>query len=524
MKTRALALFLCLLVLFSACLTGCGEKDEDKTLEASSSRTPTTLVMWVVTDEATTPEAEEAVEKAFNSYTKSNFTTAVDLVFFTEEEYLAALPEMYKQVYNYKSGQPVVTTAASEVETTAPVTTAETVVNDYGVPELKYPEPAEAQLDILLLIGPDMYYQYANTGMLKSMSTTLIDVSKKLNDYIYPSFFDAAKISSGTWAIPNNHAIGEYTYLLVNRELAEKYYIDLDEIHSVEDCLPFLADVAAHENTAPVLAPYACPNLKYWGNDSFSVLASDMTAEDISPKNIFTLDAYTTYLRTTAFFEEKGYYAADADTLDFGIGVVTGKASDLAKYGDRYEVKVLAQPVADEKQLLSSTFGICCYTDYFDRAMEVITALNTVSELRNILQYGVADVTYSLDEKGNLDSLFGNYVMNPNYTGNELIGYYPIGETGADRDAAKQQNLDSLKSPYLPLMIKWHDVDQTILDNLNAYSALVKEEVDACHGTAATASLIQRLRTEVDEADAFVAATNPDNKNSVTAVYASAIH
>ncbi len=527
MKNRVIALLLALLTLLSVCLVGCGGEEEDpNNIEATSSREPITLSMWVITDESTTEEAKDAVEAAFDSYTKSNFTTSVDLVFLTEDEYVNALSDYYKELGKYRSSIAATTTTApvtEEGETEGESekveeTTAETFVNQYGVQEIKYPEPAEYQLDIVLLLGDEMYYKYANSGMLKSMSTTLLDVSKKLSDYIYPTFLDAAKLSSGTWAIPNNHAIGEYTYLLINRELAAKYYIDTDDISSVEDCLPFLADVYSKENIPAVKAPYECPNIKFWSADgSFSVLASEYTT-DIQPKNIFEIESYVSYLETTALFEDKGYYAADPNTDTFGIGVVKGSAADAEKYEENYVVKVLEYPLAESDDLLAASFGVCAYSEYFDRAMEVIVALNTSEELRDILQYGVQDVTYKIDEYGQL-SLLGNYSMNLLYTGNAFVAHNAPGVSDEDIAAQKKQNLDSVKSPYLSLAEK-NNIDVELYTALDEYSAEVAKTLEACNSKAAMTAAIADLTAEVAENEAFIAATDPENANSVVSVIA----
>ncbi len=527
MKNRVIALLLALITLLSVCLVGCGEEELDPdNIEATSSREPITLSMWVVTDETTTEEAMDAVEAAFDAYTKSNFTTSVDLVFVTVDEYKNALSDYYKELGNYRSSIAATTTTApvtEEGETEdesekVEETTAETFVNQYGVQEIKYPDPDEYQLDILLLLGEEMYYQYANSGMLRSMSTTLLDVSKKLYDYIYPTFLDAAKISSGTWAVPNNHVIGEYTYLLINRDLAEKYYIDTDDISTVEDCLPFLSDVHAKEDIPAVKAPYECPNIKFWSADgSFSVLASEYTT-DIQPKNVFEIDSYVSYLETTALFESKGYYAADPNTDTFGIGVVKGSAADAEKYAENYVVKVLEYPLAEADDLLAASFGISAYSKNFDRAMEVIVAINTSEELRNILQYGVQDVTYKFDDNGQI-LLLGNYSMNMLYTGNAFVAYNAPGVTDEDIAAQKKQNLDSVKSPYLSLSEK-SNIDVELYTALDEYSAEVAKTLESCNSKSAMTAAIEKLTGEVAENEAFVAATDAENANSVVSVIA----
>lgn len=528
MKKRITALLLCLLMLLSVCLTSCGEEDDDvDSIEATSSREPVTLSMWVVTGENTTEEAMLAVEEAFSAYTKSNFTTAVELVFVTEDEYETALADYYKAIKEYRASVPAVTetTTVSDdaAETTAEMETeAETFVNQYGVPEIKYPETEEYQIDIVLLLGSDMYYEYANGGKLQSMSSSLIDVSKKLKDYIYPYFFDAAKVSSGTMAIPNNHAVGEYTYLLVNRELAAKYYIDVEDISTVKDCMPLLEDIARNEKTAPIKSPFECPNIKYWSADgSFSVLASDYTV-DAQPKNIFEIDSYVEYLELTSYFKSQGYYAENPDTDDFGIAVIKGTAADVEKYGDKYEIKVIGYPFAESDDLLEASFGVSSYSKYFERAMEVIVALNTSSELRNILQYGVADVTYTLGTNDTVESLKGNYEMNLRYTGNEFVALKMPGVTDDDVAAQKKQNLESVESPYLALDASGA-IDVELYTALDKFSAEIEKMIDERVKVNAFSDTIEMLREKVESNEAFIAATDLENPASVSSACASKV-
>ena len=85
MKIRLISLVLCVLMISSAILVGCSSKDDEFDInpEETAPRTPVSLNFWIITDKKTTPDAQTAVEKAFNDIVKSRFTTYVDLVFLT---------------------------------------------------------------------------------------------------------------------------------------------------------------------------------------------------------------------------------------------------------------------------------------------------------------------------------------------------------------------------------------------------------------------------------------------------------
>ena len=78
--------------------------------------------------------------------------------------------------------------------------------------------------------------------------------------------------------------------------------------------------------------------------------------------------------------------------------------------------------------------------------MEIIKELTCRSELRNVLQYGVEDVHYRLDDDGVLHRLNHDYMMNIRYTGNVLMAHPEEGMRADVWNNAILQNRESLVS------------------------------------------------------------------------------
>ena len=76
----------------------------------------------------------------------------------------------------------------------------------------------------------------------EQLDTELSGTSKKLKTYIYPTFLTLAN-QKGTYAIPNNHPVGEYEYLLVNKELVEQYDYDIADLNTLIKCEGFIEDI-----------------------------------------------------------------------------------------------------------------------------------------------------------------------------------------------------------------------------------------------------------------------------------------
>ena len=130
-----------------------------------------------------------------------------------------------------------------EEDEDATETEEETEINEYGIAEIKYPEPKENQVDIFYLSGYDKYMEYYNDEWLSLLGEELSTSSKKLNDYISTSLLNGVQIEGGVYAIPNNVPIGQYTYMMIDKTLFDMYYQKIDKVGSVLDLSTFLNDV-----------------------------------------------------------------------------------------------------------------------------------------------------------------------------------------------------------------------------------------------------------------------------------------
>lgn len=559
MKKKLLCLFLCLAMLLTFCatLSSCSNKNtegEDSETKDNSERLTMTLSMFVVTENkvnytdaelsamSATDRAKAeavmasyaAVTDAINKLTKSKYKTQLDIHYLTEDEYYDAVEgrlrateedaalaeeaakvlkkylkeqknagntdteqlqsqfyELYPQYAKYQ-----VTTVEEGAETET--TTEATVLNELGVSELKYPDPTENAVDILWLGGYDRYKQYAENEWLSQLDEELSSSSKKLKDFIYPEFLSSAKsLTSGTYGIPNNVIIGEYTYLLLDKELLTKYYYDTTKITSLADIADFMADIVTFEkDVVPFKGTADIYNVHYWSIDTetyevdpskFSVIGNVYTntatlGTNLAFRSLFTQDNYTSQLLTLKLFEENGYFVENAKDSDrFAATIVKGGA-DLAEiYGEDYVMVPMETPHADEATLFGSMFAVGGYTSNVSRCMEIITFLNTNADFRNLLQYGIAGVNYQVNENGTITRLNRNYMMDLNKTGNIFIAYPEEGMSAKAWEYGTQQNLDANVYPTVGFHFNPEEpIDTNLIKQMEEITADVQTRLDAC--------------------------------------------
>lgn len=519
MNKRIISLILAFLMLSTFLFTGCDalmggeETDLEEGIKDEASNSAMTLSMFVVCEKEVSEETARLVENAFNNITKANFKTQVKLHFATYDNYYQMIEERVQSNEEYAElekeaasalkaarkaakAEGVVTDDAwfdafyeqhpdyaqfrETEELTGEDTTAEQtelvtiagIDNSYTLSQVKYPDEKPAQIDILWIDSYDRYLDFIAREMIERLDPELSGASKKLNEYINNELLLWAKWpTSGTYGIPNNVIIGEYTYLLVNKELAKKYSYNPEELNTLAKCSDFLADVAAYEpGVAPILGDIYTTGTYYWSidtatgkinSDKFNLLASTMTNRTHDPSidtnltlgcmNVFKNVEFVDQLKCIQSYKDAGYVVAESQNpANYAVRMIKGGADLATIYGEDYSLNVLEYPRAGYEEVFNNMFAVSTYTRSLARSMQIITYLNTNSDLRNILQYGVEGVHYKIDdETGKLVRLNQDYMMNIESTGNVFMAYPEEGMPVDAWDWGKKQNLDV--KPYLSM-------------------------------------------------------------------------
>lgn len=581
-----MSLVLCVLMLLSVFLTSC----KDEGTEVSASDSAKTLTMLVITetqviytdDEYEALSAEEkatvdavreqyaAVEEAINKITKSKYKTQLKMYYYTEEQYYDVLEQKLENLEEYTTNATTAKKYYTNFKRTekyagntdevlvyekfcqtypdmamyidAPVVVdeeAETEKTD----EIKYPEVSEDQVDILFIGSYEQYMDYIDRAWLTKLDTLLnSNVAKKLSSYVYPAFMAAAKTEKGYFAVPNNTLVGEYTVLLINKEMCDKYS-DINQLTSLSDALPLVKDVAKYEtNIDPVWCDsyLGYTNTHFWSmnyqkvdyvddagvskstyeyeidSSAFSVLGSVYSKDYEALTADKSYFAFNNLLNDTNFrnqmvalktIELEGYVGAEGSTNDFAVGVFKGSGRDLEAFEENYYIVTLENPVATEEDLFGSMFALSSFTSSDNRnaAMEIITLINTDEDFRNLLQYGIKGTNYEVNDDGCAERLPDNlYMMDVYKTGNMFVAY-PDADRGMDQktwDYAKSQDLDVKSNPTLSFTVTWEDSpSRDCIDIVNKASAEFLADAENCKTVAEFETLIARYVSRIEAGD-----------------------
>ena len=447
----------------------------DKITEEASENTKT-LSMWVVTESALDAGVKKAVNDAVNDITTSKFNTYLFINFLTEDEYYAKVEGEIRAYEDSKS------TLAPATEAVAgdPI-----IVGDNQFAK-HYPALRAHQVDIIYISGEDMYAEYVENGWLSSLDSELSASAKKIKEHLSATLLEAAKIDKGIYAIPNNKALGEYTYMLLDKKLMDDTFIAgsynqgkingffNEYIFNYLDTVRYMNETNAEgeEDILPIDASYEyCLDLlaHYWSidpetyeaqNNQFSILGYRYTDPTTLSKGKTTL-SFDSLFADEVFcenFVKLNEYKMDGNYFGKGdraaIRFVTGDYSDYERYQAEYYPVIVKYPTIDADDVFESMFGICSYSVDLSASMQILTYLNTNADFRNLLQYGVEGEHYKLSEGGKVERIEGEdnkplYDMDVYKTGNAFVAYP---DPSLDEDVweiAKKQNREVLIDPLL---------------------------------------------------------------------------
>lgn len=316
-----------------------------------------TLNLYIICDPATTGNALDTVRERIKTYTSDNYGTTLNVIYCSDENYAAKITEK---------------TAAGATD----------------------------HADIFLINSESMFNSLYAAGRLADITTYLNGTAYgTLNSEITDSLIDASAVlvdgKSANYCVPNNHVVGQYKYLVIDKEIARKYYYS-DE----------------------VLKTYT--SIEALQNDENANLWKDLVDDEIDPSQ------YIYYEDERVMYEDKAVIEADGNICNISV-----------------------YPTATKADVYSSAFAISANSVSVERSMEMIYAINKDTDLCNYLQYGILGTNYLQNEDDSIVRVkdgVNDYIMNPLYTGNIFKMLYCEELEWLPEDAANgtNQNRESI--------------------------------------------------------------------------------
>ena len=547
MKLKLSCLLLsALMIMF--CFASCAEKDKADVMNKigqEASEGAVTLSMYLMSEAPVSDEQELAMETAVNAITEKEFKVHLDLKYFTADEYYNVLEADLKKMTEFYSGEGIGKKEENPVYT-----------DENGLPVTYYPPIEEFDVDIFYFGGYDKYVKYSEAGYLKDISTEVDGSAKALKAVINTNLLNQVKALNGKYdMIPTNRAIGEYTYLLLNKKVLQETQYAASDITSLvdEDCqdLLSLVDDIFGDEYVP-LKSYTNEldliDVEYFGVDANGMMTDDFSLIAGTYDNSWAYGAAGSYpemshllntkdcgrlsaqeqIKVLKGYEFNGYLGDEADAdKPFAVGYIKGGAEVVEKYGDDYEIVPVQMPKLETADVYEHVMAISEKTNSVKQSAEIITHLNTNEEFRNLILYGIEKENYIwvdaigedgnpvIDEDGNVYKVVSRitddpeklYVMDKNKTGNVIYAYPAVGENPLASDNALAQNQDLQLdytlgfNLYNASFAKLGDLDLTALKAVTVASASFYQKIVDAKTEDALNAILDEIKAYVDGAD-----------------------
>lgn len=524
MKKKILCLSLAVLMI-AASFVGCGKKDKATFMieqGMENSKDAVTITMYVLAESKVHAEQEARVEDAANLILDP-YKIKLDLKYFTEDEYYTTLESNLAEMKSH-SGE--------TRETETPVYTDEN-----GIPKTYYPPNPEYQVDVFYFSGYDRYKKYSSAGYLSDFSKELTENAVELKNGISSVLYESVNTVNGKYdMMPVNTAIGEYTYMLVSKDILKSENLKTDNIGTLvsDKCAELLASVKQYyPEYIPLYSSegvLAFDDVKFFGtaangyaSNDFSILAGtyddswtygkkdaypvmsgiNATVENGNPTAIEQLKRLKSY-------EFNGYYPTD-DNMDkpFAVGYVKGGAEIVDKYSEDYEVVVLDTPTLTTESLYENVMAISKDNTNVKASARVLSELYTNAELINVIAHGVEGENYiDATPAGSASKVIKPqakderfvYDIDANKVANTAMVYPTIDEDPAKCDRIRSQNSNA-KADLLLGYTLYGSSKLDAMTKINEYSAAAYAKIVAAKNQAELDAVLADIAKTLESDD-----------------------
>jgi len=315
------------------------------------------------------------------------------------------------------------------------------------------------------------YRIYGPRGVLMPLDELVQKYGSDMKAIIPDYLWSVASVNGKLYGVPNYKDEVYQQAFLFNKNLLDKYSINVGTVKSYSDLEPIFAKIHAQDAGVLCLDTESMTASPF---NKFDFVISEcfpgaFRLDDPSGKIINQLEDqdYINFYKTTHQYFKNGYISknaglTNANQAEFKNGKVLCRVDVMlpglaqirsAEYGfPTIAVPAYAgSPVLSTSSCSGSMIGISATSQNPERAMMLLNLLNTDPYLRNLVQYGIENVHYKKisDQVINLLPESKNYQMAGFALGNQFIAY-TTNQLPADYLAQlKKFNDSGVKSPGL---------------------------------------------------------------------------
>lgn len=338
----------------------------------------------------------------------------------------------------------------------------------------------------------NQYIPNVAKGAFLPLDELLKKEGKGILEAVDPLFIEANKVNGKLYAVPTNKELCPQTRWLFNKELVDKYKFDISKPMSFEDIEPLLKTVKEGEKgLSDVLLVRNDWNLpRYfddyeWAGTNQIPLVLPMTSKDNKLVNFFEQPDVLKNLETMRKYFLAGYVKKDAASSTDQDFIKTGKwfvriggwlpgADQIWTRSEK--APVVSTPITgnlyvSQSQLSGSMMAISVSSKNPDKTMQFLNLLNTDKVVRNMVDSGIENVHYKMENGKQVDLDKAQDYNMPSFSlGNRLICNLFKDDPDDLWDQYKKFNSSGIKSPLIGFNANLDSVKKEVAALNNVYA------------------------------------------------------
>ncbi len=329
-------------------------------------------------------------------------------------------------------------------------------------------------------------------------------------------FWKGATVNGRIYGIPTNKELAVLMYLLYDRELVEKYDIDVTRYLTMESLEPLLRTVSRGEpDYIPLFLSNSHVNLASMGGYEYVtytdiplVIRTDDTSAEVV--NLFETEYCEQLLDTLHKYYSAGYINEDASMRTafsrfqgekVFLRLASGGPESDVSFSSTFGYPIVTQQVSDlvvtSESALGGIMAVNARTEHPEECAVFLNAVNTDPDVRNLLNYGVEGLHYRLNEDGQVTYLNDDYRGVAYTQGNWFILNTVAGENPDKWELYREFNDIAIESPILGFI---PDLSGFSEECSNISQVCRKYENALMTGTVDPEEFLPRMRDELEQA------------------------
>lgn len=284
------------------------------------------------------------------------------------------------------------------------------------------------------------YSHHASQGAFLDLTDYLQGEGSKLYNIVDARFWEGAQVQGRIYGVPTNKELAPVVQFLFSEDLVDKYQVRPASFRTMHSLEPLLAMIHREEpDVTPLM--FTSERVDMTGLIGYEYVAGSnlpFVVRQGDPQcrvvNLYETEEMQALMALMRRYYEKGYINQDAPLRTsisrfpeekvfcrIGIGGPDSAQSFSVDYGYPIKTMAVSKPWITNASARGGMMAINADSPHKEEALAFLTAVNLDPDVRNLLNFGVEGVHYSLTDQDQVHVLSDRYRGVPYTQGNWFI-------------------------------------------------------------------------------------------------------